>query len=186
MFNFQPDFINQQQPCLEMGRSFIVEAHQNSFHGLLLLWKGIGAFVCKNPRYRTLYGTVSLSKLYDPRSVALINDIMVTDSNGVQAKAEFKGKLHPEVKNYIEAGSEDITQLSALVKGIETDKKDIPVLLKKYHKLGAKFHCTGIDLNFNQTPGLLLSVDFPQAPDKLLKIYLGDGKDEYLQYHKVN
>jgi putative hemolysin len=169
-----------------MGRSFIVEAHQNSFHGLLLLWKGIGAFLCKNPRYRTLYGTVSLSKLYDSRSVALINDIMVTDNNGVQAKAEFKGKLHPEVIHYIEAGSEDITQLSALVKGIEADNKDIPVLLKKYHKLGAKFHCTGIDLNFNQTPGLLLSVDFTQAPNKLLKIYLGDGKDEYLQYHKTN
>ena len=186
MFNFQPEFINQQQPCLEMGRSFIVEAHQNSFHGLLLLWKGIGAYVYQNPRYRTLYGTVSLSKLYDPRSVALINEIMVTDTNGVQAKSAFKGKLHPEVKDYIDDESVGIKELSALVKGIEKDSKDIPVLLKKYHKLGAKFHCTGIDLNFNQTPGLLLSVHYPSAPDKLLKIYIGDDRDTYIQYKETN
>ncbi|PKG86029.1 hemolysin [Colwellia sp. 75C3] len=186
MFNFQPEFINQQQPCLEMGRSFIVEAHQNSFHGLLLLWKGIGAFVYQNPRYRTLYGTVSLSKLYDPRSVALINEVMVKETNGVQAKSEFEGQLHPEVKDYIKTESVGINQLSAFVKGIEKDNKDIPVLLKKYHKLGAKFHCVGIDVNFNQTPGLLLSVDFPRAPEKLLKIYIGDGRDEYIQFDEKN
>ena len=186
MFDFQPEFINQQQPCLEMGRSFIIEAYQNSLYGLLLLWKGIGAFVCQNPRYRTLYGTVSLSKLYDPRSVALINDIMVRDAHGVQPKAAFVGKLHPEVKDFANQESVGISQLSSLVKAIEEDGKDIPILLKKYHKLGAKFHCTGIDLNFNQTPGLLLSVDFPRSPDKLLKIYLGDGKDEYVQYSDVD
>lgn len=184
MFSFQSEFINQQQPCLEMGRSFIVEAHQNSFHGLLLLWKGIGAFVCQNPRYRTLYGTVSLSKLYDPRSVALMNEVMVTAGNGVKAKALFNGTLHPEVKDFIKTEALGLEQLSALVVGIEQDSKDIPILLKQYHKLGAKFHCTGIDLNFNHTPGLLLSVDLPNAPEKLLKLYLGNDKNKYLNYGK--
>ena len=184
MFHFQAKFINQQQPCLEMGRSFIVEAHQNSFHGLLLLWKGIGAFVGQNPRYRTLYGTVSLSKLYDPRSVALMNEVMVTTGSGVKAKARFDGQLHPEVKDFINAEPLELSQLSALVMGIEQDNKDIPVLLKQYHKLGAKFHCTGIDLNFNHTPGLLLSVDLPSAPDKLLTLYLGNDKNKYLNYGK--
>ena len=182
MFNFQPEFINQQQPCLELGRSFIVKHHQNSYYGLLLLWKGIGAFVCQNPQYRTLYGTVSLSKLYDPRSVALINEMMVTDNIGVQAKAAFNGQLHPEVKDFLHTNSLELSQLSALVIGIEEDEKDIPVLLQQYYKLGAKFHCTGIDLNFNQTPGLLLSVDLPNAPEKLLKLYLGKDKAKYLNY----
>lgn len=182
MFTFKADFINQQQPCLEMGRSFIVAAHQNSFHGLLLLWKGIGAYVCKNPRYRTLYGTVSLSKLYDPRSVALIDEVMVTERNGVEAKSPFKGNLHPEAKEYLTANTLTVEQLSALVEGIENDKKDVPVLLKQYHKLAAKFHCTGIDVNFNHTPGLLLSVDLPNAPEKLLKLYLGEGRESYKNY----
>jgi putative hemolysin len=184
MFDFAPEFINQQQPCLEMGRSFIIAAHQNSFHGLLLLWKGIGAFVCQNPHYRTLYGTVSLSKLYDPRSVALIDEIMVTDKQGVSAKESFAGQLHPEVKDFISAAPVSLNQLSALVMGIEEDGKDVPVLLKQYYKLGAKFHCTGIDVNFNDTPGLLLSVNLPAAPDKLLKLYLGSSKAAYINYAK--
>jgi len=182
MFDFRPDFINQQQPCLEMGRSFIIAAHQNSFHGLLLLWKGIGAFVCQNPHYRTLYGTVSLSKLYDPRSVALIDEVMVTNATSVKAKTPFNGNLHPEVMEFIASENLNIEQLSTLITGIEHDGKDVPVLLKQYHKLGAAFHCIGIDTNFNQTPGLLLSVDLPKAPDKLLKLYLGKDKDAYLNY----
>lgn len=182
MFNFKPEFINQNQPCLEMGRSFIVAEHQNSFHGLLLLWKGIGAYVCKNPRYRTLYGTVSLSKLYDPRSVALIDEVVLTKREGVEAKAPFKGNLHPEAQDFLRENTVNLEQLSALVEGIEADGKDIPVLLKQYYKLGANFHCTGIDLNFNHTPGLLLSVDLPNAPDKLLKLYLGKDREAYLSY----
>lgn len=182
MFNFRPEFINQQRPCLEMGRSFIVEAHQNSYHGLLLLWRGIGAFVCQNPRYRTMYGTVSLSKLYDPRSVSLINEVMVKSRADVDAKSFFESRLHPEVKAFVTENFLDINQLSSLIMAIEKDGKDIPVLLKQYAKLGAKFHCMGIDTNFNHTPGLLLSVDLPNAPDKLLKLYLGKGKNSYLDY----
>jgi putative hemolysin len=185
MFKFKPTFINQQQPCLEMGRSFIIAEHQNSFYGLLLLWKGIGAFVCQNPRYRTLYGTVSLSKLYDPRSVALINEVMVTERIGVEARSAFNSRLHPEVKYFTSNNALTIEQLSSIIMTIEEDGKDIPVLLKQYAKLGANFHCTAIDTNFNHTPGLLLSVDLPKAPEKLLKLYLGKGRDKYLNFREV-
>jgi putative hemolysin len=182
MFNFSPQFINRQQPCMEMGRSFIIEKHQNSFYGLLLLWKGIGTFVCRNPQYKTLYGTVSLSKVYDPRSVALINEVMVSKTNTVTAHHPFIGKLHPEVTDYHQQIPFSVKQLSTLVQAIEDDGKDIPILLKQYHKLGATFHCLGIDDNFNQTPGLLLSVDLPKAPRKLLNLYMGEGAEQYLEH----
>jgi len=182
MFNFESSFVNHQQPCMEMGRSFIIKAHQNSFHGLLLLWKGIGAFVCQNPQYRTLYGTVSLSKVYDPRSVALIHEVMISQTAGVSAISAFKGQIHPELSDYIAKHEVGINDLSLLIKSLEKDGKDIPILLKQYHKLGANFHCLAIDENFNQTPGLLLSVNLPKAPDKLLKLYLGKAKASYLNY----
>lgn len=182
MFNFEPEFINQQEPCLEMGRSFVVEKHQNSFYGLLLLLKGIGHFAGKNPRYKTLYGTVSLSKLYNPRSVSLINKVMVNDTNGVTAKAPFKSLLHPEVNVFFDDKISDIKTLSEFIKAIETDGKDVPILLKQYHKLGAKFHCMGIDLNFNETPGLLLSVNLTKSPTRLVKLYVGEHKDAYLNF----
>ncbi|MDX2369304.1 MAG: GNAT family N-acyltransferase [Colwellia sp.] len=182
MFSFKGDFINQQEPCLEMGRSFIIASEQKSYHSLLLLWKGIGAYVCQNPRYRTFYGTVSLSKQYDPRSVAIMEKTMVNATAGVTAKTAFSGQLHPEVTQFIEQNTVKLGELSAIISAIEEDGKDIPVLLKQYHKLGANFHCMAIDTNFNQTPGLLLSVHFPSAPKKLLKLYLGDNKAEYLAF----
>ena len=184
MFNFKNDFINQQAPCLEMGRSFIIASEQKSYHSLLLLWKGIGAYVAQNPRYRTFYGTVSLSKQYDPRSVAIMEKIMVNAPTGVTAQKAFSGPLHPEVTQFIEQNTVELEGLSSIVSAIEEDGKDIPVLLKQYHKLGANFHCMAIDTNFNQTPGLLLSVHFPSAPEKLLKLYLGDNKTEYLAYKR--
>ncbi|MGY0585950.1 MAG: lysophospholipid acyltransferase family protein, partial [Paraglaciecola chathamensis] len=72
--------------------------------------------------------------------------------------------------------------LTSLLAGIEKDGKDIPILLKHYQKLGAKFHCLGIDSNFNYTPGLLLSVELANAPEKLGKLYLGDGWETYKDY----
>jgi len=173
MFDFGPDFVNRQQPCLELGRSFLIPEYQRSFQGLFLLWRGIGAFVCQHPQYRTLYGTVSISKLYDVRSAAVIQQAMVTPTDKVTPRASFEHKLHPEVQEFAaQHGLKD--HVSALLKGIESDGKDVPILLKHYNKLGAVFHCLGIDKSFNDTPGLLLNVDLPSAPEKLLKLYMGD------------
>ena len=172
MFKFGEGFVNQTQPCLEMGRSFLIPEYQKSFQGLFLLWRGIGAFVCRFPQYRTLYGTVSLSKLYDPRSVALIKQALITKTDKVSPFAEFDFELHPELKEL--ANEVPMAKnLSALLGSIEQDGKDIPILAKHYQKLGARFHCLGIDKNFNDTPGLLLSVDLPQAPTKTAKTLSG-------------
>ena len=185
MFDFGADFVNRQQPCLELGRSFLIPEYQRSFQGLFLLWRGIGAFVCQYPQYRTLYGTVSISKLYDVRSAAVIQQAMVTVTDKVTPRTSFEHKLHPEVQDFaVQHGLKD--HVTALLKGIEPDGKDVPILLKHYNKLGAVFHCLGIDKSFNDTPGLLLSVDLPKAPEKLLKLYMGDGWQEYKNGEAVN
>jgi len=185
MFDFAPEFINQQQPCLEMGRSFLVPEHQKTFYGLFLLWRGIGEFVVRNPQYRTLYGTVSLSKLYTPLSVHCINKLATTPSEKVVAKVAFEHKDNPELIDFIQSehGNKNVSSsssLSSLIMGIEPDGKDVPVLMKHYQRMGARFYCVGIDKSFNDTPGLLLSVDLPKAPEKALKQYLAEGKDAYL------
>ena len=45
---------------------------QKSYQPLLLLWKGIGAFIVANPRYRFLFGGVSISNEYTPLSKQLM------------------------------------------------------------------------------------------------------------------
>lgn len=172
MFDFKPEFVNQQGPCLELGRSFLIPEYQKSFQGLFLLWRGIGAFVCRFPQYHTLYGTVSISKLYNPKSVALMQDTLVTPTQKVAPHNAFDMPLHPEIKDF-KAEYALTPHVSSLLACIESDGKDIPVLARHYQKLGAVFHCIGIDRNFNDTPGMLLSVDLRNAPQKLLKLYLG-------------
>ncbi len=182
MFEFKDSFVNRQQSCLEMGRSFLIPEYQRSFQGLYLLWRGIGAFVCQFPHYRTLYGTVSISKLYDPRSVALIREALVTTTEAVNAKTPFSFELHGELADL--ARKIDLKEhLSALLASIERDGKDIPILAKHYQRLGAQFHCLGIDSNFNDTPGLLLSVELSKAPEKQLKLYLGDAWQQYRDWN---
>ncbi|ABG39112.1 phospholipid/glycerol acyltransferase [Paraglaciecola sp. T6c] len=184
MFNFSADFINRQAPCLEMGRSFLIPEYQNSFQGLLLLWRGIGRFVCQFPQYRTLYGTVSLSKLYDPRSVSLIEHALVTPTRNATARTQLGFSVPPEIADFAKQYPLK-KHLTSLLAGIESDGKDVPILLKHYQKLGAKFHCLGIDSNFNHTPGLLLSVELAKAPEKLGRLYLGDGWKAY-KCHQEN
>jgi hypothetical protein len=72
--------------------------------------------------------------------------------------------------------------LQALVRGLDSEGKGLPVLLEHYLKLGAKFHSVGVDPNFNNTPGLLLSVDVPNLEPVKLSTFLGSGAEGYLEH----
>jgi putative hemolysin len=180
MFSFKTNFANQQGPCMEMGRSFLIPEMQGSYQGLLLLWKGIGRLAAKFPQYRTLYGTVSISKLFDPRSVKLIAQAFIDEKSATQVEPvnAFEFNSHGEIDELAQKINLR-EQLTAFLTSIEEDGKDIPVLARQYLKVGAKFHALGIDKNFNHTPGLLLSLHFPSAPEKLLKLYIGEDYKAY-------
>ena len=184
MFDFGESFINRTEPCLEMGRSFIVPDHQRSFHALLLLWKGIGGFLLSKPKYRYLYGTVSLSKLYRVSSVALMKQTLVTPGADVVPHKAFEHPVHPEVIEYLQKYEVDLEHLSRHIRANEHDGKDIPILVKQYAKLGAQFHAVGIDSNFAATPGMLLSIHVPDCPARSLTNYFCGKEAEYIDYAK--
>lgn len=183
VFEFAPGFHDPARPALELGRSFIVPEHQRSFHGLYLLWRGIGRYLVAHPRYRRLYGTVSLSRQYDPRAIAMLCDALITPSPEVRPRTPLKTLLGPEWRDHRrESGPLDIASLTAIVRGLDHDGKDIPVLLRHYMKLGARFHAVGVDPGFNRTPGLLLSVDVPRLERKTLATFLGTEAAAYLAH----
>jgi len=182
MFDFNKQFESETNPSLEMGRSFIISEHQKSFYGLFLLWRGIGEFCVRNPRYRKLYGTVSLSNVYNRRSISLIDRILTPKTSPASAKTPYKSIIHSEVLDYLDSYNLDFKDLSLLVKSTEADGKDLPILLKQYWKLGAQFYITAVDPSFLETPGLLLVVDLPNAPKSSLKMYLEEGMDNYLNF----
>ena len=178
MFEFAPEFINQQRPCLEMGRSFVIPEYQRSPQGLFMLWRGIGEFMNAFPEYRVLYGTVSISKLYTPQSVSIIEQGLVNAPKHVHPRHEFELKLHPQLQAFGLSQSKTLSEglgkyVNTYLQALESDGKELPVLAKQYQKLGANFHALGIDTSFNHTPGLLLSVNMENVPARLQKRFLG-------------
>ncbi len=49
LFHYQPAFFEHIGPALELGRSFVCREYQKMHSPLLLLWKGILAYVAKRP-----------------------------------------------------------------------------------------------------------------------------------------
>ncbi len=188
MFRFDESIYRDRPPALELGRSFIVPEYQKHHYSLHLLWRGIGRFLVRHARYRSLYGTVSLSRQYDARAIALICDGLIEPSAQVQPRNPLPDILHPEWHTFRAgfSGRVDLPTLSACVRSLDPAGRDIPVLIRHYYRLGARFLCAGIDRNFNDTPGLLLRVDMEQVPPRLLSTYLGRNYEDYLGWRPTD
>ncbi|MCK5153979.1 MAG: lysophospholipid acyltransferase family protein [Spirochaetales bacterium] len=185
MFNFKGEFYSKIKSGVEMGRSFLISSEQKSIYGFFLLWRGIGEFMVRNPKYRYLYGTVSLSNIYDPRSIALMHRVLVGEKNKVEPVTDIDIQLHPEVEEYLTKNKLNLKELDKYVKLIEPDGKGLPVLVRQYAKLGAQFVSIGSDIEFRRTPGMLLIVNTGEAPAKTIQRYFAEGTESYLNYKPV-
>ncbi len=182
MFEFDDEFFAGPL-MLEIGRSFVVPAYQRSHHSLYLLWCGISRFLIKHPMYRQLYGVVSMSRIYDVRAMAVMRDVLLDPRDDVRAGAPYEPDLGSSWQNYLdERRPLTMKDLSKMVRLLEGDERDVPVLIRHYHKLGATFHAAAVDENFNNTPGLLLRLHAPSIPPKYMKTYFGEGWEDYVAY----
>jgi hypothetical protein len=64
LFTYEDALLEYLTPGLELSRSFVRREYQRNYTALLLLWKGIGQFVVRNPLYKMLFGAVSISQEY--------------------------------------------------------------------------------------------------------------------------
>ena len=98
LFRFRRDFLSRVDPALELGRSFVRPEYQRSFAPLLLLWKGIGHYVALNPKYRVLFGPVSISDTYSPASRTLMVSFLKEQhfdsslASSVRAKHKYQAR----------------------------------------------------------------------------------------------
>ncbi len=127
-------------PALELGRSFIRPSFQKNFYSLMMLWKGIAAYLARNQQYRYLFGCVSISNDYTKISRELIADALLKH-NGRADLAElisparplkFK-KLKAWKKNLPGVSFADESDLEKVVQDIEGGG-GIPVLLRHLFK----------------------------------------------------
>lgn len=196
LFHYSNRFHERIEKGLELGRAFICKEFQRSFLPLQLLWKGIGTYIIKNPEYRYLFGSVSISNEYHPLSKELIISYLKEYcfdheiASNVKAKSPLiQGKSKQAFQQLM--GSEkihsDIDIINSMIMEIEPDGKGIPILIRQYMKLGGKFCGFGIDHGFNNAIDCLVMIDLLKADDSMLMRYIGeDGLQKLRNVHFCN
>ena len=193
LFKFDERLMESVPPAIELGRSFIRTEYQKAYASLFLLWKGISAFIGHNPRYRILFGPVSITNEYREASRCMILASMRQTCMADNLAHLVKPKFPPKPPRYAEwclkEYSEylnDIDQMASFVAEIEPDGKDIPVLLRQYLKLGGKLLAFNVDPEFSSVVDGLIVVDLSQTSPKTMRRYMGNEvADAYLKYHGV-
>jgi putative hemolysin len=192
LFEYGNRFLDQINPAIELGRSFVRVEYQKSYQPLMLLWKGIGTFVSRNPQYRMLFGPVSINSEYNSNSRKLMvaflrENKQCTDlARLVKARNPLKRRVMKgrEVKSAAVL-LQDIQELSEMVSELEEDQKGIPILVKQYVKLGGHFLGFSVDHNFSDVLDALILVDLTQTEPRLLERYMGkEGSASFISYHR--
>ena len=192
LFRFRPALLERFHPALELGRSFVRPEYQRSYAALLLLWKGIGRYVARNPRYRVLFGPVSISRAYNRASRELMVSFLRarcanTDLGSlVEPKRQFRSRRMPTCDIQL-LGSliADVDELSDVVADLEPDGKGVPVLVRQYLKVGGQILAFNVDADFSDVVDGLVVVDLARMDRPLLEKYLGkDGAEEFLRNAK--
>jgi putative hemolysin len=191
LFRYEDALLREIGPALELGRTFVRKEYQRSYPPLFLLWKGIGRYVVEHPRYRKLFGAVSISNTYRSYSRQLMVAFLkmnrsLPDLQGlVRPRNPFRQKqvhgLHWVQSHPWEDG---VDEVSAWISGVEEDGKGMPILLRQYLKLGGKILDFNVDRDFAQALDGLILVDLTRTDRKTLSRYMGDeGLESFLDYH---
>ncbi|MBM3795478.1 MAG: GNAT family N-acetyltransferase [Acidobacteria bacterium] len=162
LFHLQPGFFTQVGPAIELGRSFVAPQYQRKPHSLLLLWRGIGAYLERHPECRMLFGAVSVSRSYSDDA---IRDMM---SLGLP-----RGE---PLRQFVRARRPWTTARTATPAAASDAPRPIPVLLRQYLRLGARVIDWSVDPNFGDCLDALIVVDLLQADQERLGRMLGKGE----------
>ena len=193
LFNFTDKFLQEIQPALELGRSFVRREYQKNYAALLLLWKGIGRFLGQRPQYRYLFGAVSISNSYSELAQGLmttwlrLHTFLPELAQNIQPRypLQLKPDRGRELRLVL-AGTDIVEELSTLLADVDPQRRGVPVLLKQYLKLGGKILGFNRDPQFNQALDALILVDLEQTPVALLQRYMGpDGWAKFASYRNA-
>lgn len=189
LFNYRKQFLMSLGHAIEMGRSFVRIEYQRSLSPLLLLWKGIAAFVARHPHYTTLFGPVSISNDYSATSRSLLTQFLQIhfyDHQRAQQIKPTRKQKHPQnnfwTSNMLtDLGDEQL--ISKLIYRMEGDK-GMPVLIRQYLNLNGRLVCFNVDKKFNDALDGMIVVNLTEVPERTLGRYMGREQAAlYLQQH---
>jgi putative hemolysin len=192
LFAYEGALVARLVPGLELGRSFVRPEYQKTYSALFLLWRGIGAFVARNPRYKLLFGAVSVSNEFRGETQRRIVEFLRAASF-LPALARFVRSRSPLGPSFASSPrprvgpSRDLGALDRDVRELEHGERSLPVLLKQYLKLGGRVLGFARDRDFRDSLDALILVDLSAAPPEVLVRYMGEeGLRAFLDYHRPN
>lgn len=190
LFRYGRPLLDALGPALELGRAFVHPAHQRDYATLLTLWKGIGAFVSRHPRYRHLFGPVSLSADL-PLVVRQVIAAALAQAAPPASAVRVAGRhplaaADPQIARLLTPRglAIDHDALDALVRELDPQHRPMPVLLRHYLKLGGRVLAFSVDADFAGVVDGFMVVDLAAVPAAQLARYMGRTQaDAFLAHH---
>jgi putative hemolysin len=188
LFRFDSRLFERLGPSLELGRSFVRAEYQKQYAPLLLLWRGILAWVALHPQCASIFGPVSISRDYGDRS----RRVMVSALTGTPGFEDLAALVKPRRPYRTGRGdfeparmiAGDLDALSGVVSELERDGKGIPVLLRQYLKLGGTVLGFNVDHSFTGVLDGLIVVDLRRTGRRTLERYMTrDQASRFFEYH---
>ncbi|HBK55283.1 MAG TPA: hypothetical protein DDZ76_03210 [Xanthomonadales bacterium] len=180
VFDIQPSFYQRLGPGIELSRSFIRPEFQGEQRPLALLWRGLGEVAARNPQYRNLYGSVTISAAYSRLGRAVLVEYLRGNHGehpiwreSVRARAPFQAetRYHDEIAAAFAGPSVDA--LRPVITLSEGGIRPIPPLIRHYLPLGARFIDFHVEAEFGNAVYCLLRVDLTRSPRTHLRRFLG-------------
>jgi len=173
LFKIKKGFSPIMAGGLELGRSFIAKEYQQKALPLFLLWKGILKFVIQNPKYRYLFGPVSISNNYSKLSKRIIVSFLKKECSDdtfadlIKAKKQFKFNTQNETTQILIEKENSIKSLDTIISDIEQNHAKVPVLIRQYIQMNAKILGFNIDPKFNDCLDGFLLLDSLLMPKEM-------------------
>ena len=191
LFRYKKRLLTTIDPALELGRSFVRPEYQKNYSPLLLLWKGIGQFVVQNPRYKNLFGPVSISNDYSSVSRNLLAMYLKYTKSETQLARMIRAKrplrrkrIKACASTIFDSGVTDIDTISAVISEIEEDHKGVPILIKQYLRMGGRLLGFNMDPDFGNVLDGLILVDLVQTDPKQVERFMGkEGYKSFVSHH---
>ena len=178
LFNYSDNNDNLFKEGLELGRSFVQPRYWGK-RSLDYLWFGIGAFLTRYPKYRYLFGAVSISNAYPKPAKDLLVQFyrMHFPARFGHAESRLPYEVSADVLETFsgESYKQEFTQLKHLLANMGVN---VPTLYKQYSEVtnegGVAFLDFNVDPDFNDCIDGLVVVDLNCLTDKKRKRYLQD------------
>ncbi|MBC6611341.1 GNAT family N-acetyltransferase [Hymenobacter sp. BT507] len=164
---------------LELGRSFVRPEYQQQTLPLLLLWKGIAAYLVEHPEYRYLIGPVSISNRFSPVSKAVMVDFIRRHcfdeelAAHVQPRKQFRYRPlagDTDTTATLQRGLDSVEALNHLIGALEPSGLGVPVLLRHYIRQKARFVGFNLDPAFSNVLDGFVVLDAYDLPDRTQRL----------------